>query len=77
MDCQDSIEVALQQMYEFSENPKIKAIVPLDGWPMFKTTGWTSFVDEYHDHNLILVVADALNPQIDLVNMGYADALVG
>ena len=36
---------------------------------------WQDFVDE--NRNVITVVGDSLQGQIDLMNMGYADALVG
>lgn len=75
-DCGGNATLAALQMFELAEaNPDIKAVVPVGAWPMFENLTWIDFVDENPD--VITVVGDSLQVQIDLMNMGYANALVG
>ena len=77
-DCQDSPDVALEQMYELAaSNPELDAIVSVGGWPMWvePSSRWKEFVDA--NRHLLLFVADASPEQIALLNEGYVDALVG
>lgn len=74
---QDNTDIALDQCYDYADNPGVRAIVPVGGWPMWDGEPWKEFVNSYRDKKLSLVVADALDDQIDLLNQGYCDALVG
>lgn len=76
-DCDDDIGIALEKMYELAAEPGIRAIVPVGGWPMFNETGWKKFVNAHRHLDLKLVVGDALQGQIALINQGYSDGLVG
>jgi ribose transport system substrate-binding protein len=64
-------------MYELASNPDLDAIVSVGGWPMWvePATRWKEFVDA--NRHLLLFVADALPVQVELINEGYGDALVG
>lgn len=74
--CGGNNSLAVQQMHELVEaNPDIGAIIPVGAWPMNENATWQDFVDENRD--VITVVGDALDLQIDLMNTGYANALVG
>jgi len=73
----DDSALAVQQSNDLvTANPDIGAIVPVGGWPMFAPDGWRNFVDNAPD-SLMLVVADTLPSQIEMLGEGYADALVG
>jgi ABC-type sugar transport system substrate-binding protein len=74
----DSISISLDRMEQFAAlQPKLQAIVPVGGWPMFDSneTRYRNFVDA--NRNLTLVVADTLGVQVNLLMSGYADGLVG
>lgn len=76
MDCGGNWTLAAQQMFELvNTNPDIRAIIPVGGWPMRVETAWKDFVDK--NMEVITVVGDASEAQIALMNMGYANALVG
>lgn len=78
----DDIALAVQQMGDLmSANPDLGAIVPVGGWPMFAPDGWRNFVDPIKDRvdsmDFMLVVADTLPQQLELLSEGYAHGLVG
>lgn len=76
MDCGGNASLAVEQMSELVQaNPTIGAIIPVGAWPMFDGENWQEFVD--NNPGVITVVGDALDVQIELMNMGYANALVG
>jgi ABC-type sugar transport system substrate-binding protein len=58
-----------------ANNPSLKAIIPTYGGPMNEGKDWTTFVDNNRD--LTVVVADAMPHQVQLMERGYADGLVG
>ena len=60
-------------MYEFAEE-QVDGIVPVGGWPMWDDR-WPSFVDD--NRNMKLIVGDTLPSQIELMNRGYVNGLVG
>jgi len=71
-DCLGDPAFAVEQMFAIAEaHPNLGAIIPVGAWPMLNDTEWKRFVDEYP--NVLTVVSDALQQQIDLMNMGYAD----
>lgn len=78
----DDIALAVQQMGDLrAANPDLAAIVPVGGWPMFAPDGWRNFVDPIMDqveaNDFMLVVADTLPQQLELLSEGYAHGLVG
>lgn len=75
-DCGGNNTLAVQQMFELAEaHPDIGAIIPVGAWPMNENVTWQGFVDEHP--NVLTVVGDSLQGQLDLMNQGYANALVG
>ena len=77
VNCNDNFTTALEQMREFGRDPRVKAAVPVGGWPMQADdpTGWKAFVNQYR--NMTTIVADSADIQILLMNQGYVDGLVG
>lgn len=78
----DDIALAVQQAGDLrTANPDMKALVPVGGWPMFAPDGWKNFVDGFKadvdSKAFMLVVADTLPQQLQLLKDGYAHALVG
>lgn len=78
----DDIALAVQQMGDLvSANADLAAIVPVGGWPMFAPDGWRNFVEPLQarvdDKSFMLVVADTLPMQIELLAEGKAHGLVG
>lgn len=78
----DDLALSVQQMQDMvTANPDINAIIPVGGWPMFVPEAYKSFVDSQKARidsgDFVLVVADTLPVQIQLLNEGYANALVG
>lgn len=65
--------VALRDLME--DHPDINALVPVVGWPMWNVQGWKEFATEFND--LTFVAGDASPSQIELLELGYADGLVG
>lgn len=78
----DDGELALRQMAGLTiTHPKIGAILPVGGWPMFVPEGWKAFVDAHREDfdagRLLLIAGDAVNGQLELLKQGYATMLVG
>ena len=72
----DQSERSLERMYEFAKDDRIQAIIPVGGWPMFGDfDDWKNFVTS--NPNLTLVVGDSLPIQVDSLNQGYVNGLVG
>jgi hypothetical protein len=63
-------------MQEFADMD-VQAIIPVGGWPMFDEEGWKDFVNVNREKNLTLIVGDTLDVQMQLMNEGYVDGLVG
>ena len=63
-------------MHEFADMD-VQAIIPVGGWPMFDKEGWKDFVNVNREKNLTLIVGDTLDVQMQLMNEGYVDGLVG
>ena len=63
-------------MQEFADMD-VQAIIPVGGWPMFDKEGWKDFVNVNREKNLTLIVGDTLDVQMQLMNEGYVDGLVG
>lgn len=74
LDCKDDIALALELMKDLA-TMGVQAIIPVGGWPMWNKEPWIDFVNT--NTNITLVVGDALDVQMELMNMGYVDGLVG
>lgn len=61
-------------MYEYA-NENVNAVISVGGWPMWDYLRWINFVDANRD--MKLVSGDTLPSQIDLMNKGYVNGLVG
>ena len=55
----------------------LQAIIPVGAWPMNDKEGWKEFVNTNTEKNLTLIVGDTLEVQLQLMNEGYVDGLVG
>jgi ribose transport system substrate-binding protein len=80
--CNDDLALSVQQMQDMATaNPDINAIIPVGGWPMFVPEAYKSFVNSQkarmESGDFVLVVADTLPVQIQLLDQGFADTLVG
>ena len=76
-DCQGSIDLFYQQMWEYAADPDIGAIIPTGAWPFLdsNTTRWTTFRDAHP--NITMVVSETLPITMELMNKGYVDGIVG
>lgn len=76
-DCQGSIDLFYQQMWEYASDPDIGSIIPTGAWPFLETntTRWTTFRDA--NPNITMVASETLPIAIELMNKGYVDGLVG
>jgi ABC-type sugar transport system substrate-binding protein len=71
-----TLDDAMEQIAALKrDNPDLAAIVPTYGGPMNEAAMWTSFVEEHRD--MTFVVADAMPHQVELMEQGFADGLVG
>ena len=75
VDGKGSTEESLIVMHDLASNPNLNAIIPVLGGPMFDFEGWKEFVTTYA--NLTLVVGDAISTQIELLELGFVNGLVG
>jgi ribose transport system substrate-binding protein len=80
--CNDDPALAVQQMTDLrTATPDLAAIIPVGGWPMFAPEGFKAFASrskkDMDAGKFTLVSADTLKMQLELLNEGYANALVG
>lgn len=80
--CNDDPALAVQQMTDLrTATPDLAAIIPVGGWPMFAPEGFKAFASKSKKDmdagKFTLVSADTLKMQLELLNEGYANALVG
>jgi ribose transport system substrate-binding protein len=80
--CNDDPALAIEQMTDLqTATPDLAAIIPVGGWPMFAPEGFKAFASknkkDIESGKFTLVVADTLRMQLELLNEGYANALVG
>jgi ribose transport system substrate-binding protein len=80
--CNDDPALGVQQMTDLrTATPDLAAIIPVGGWPMFAPEGFKAFASkskkDIDSGKFTLVVADTLKMQLELLNEGYANALVG
>lgn len=80
--CNDDPALAVQQMTDLrTATPDLAAIIPVGGWPMFAPEGFKAFASKSRKDmdagKFTLVSADTLKMQLELLNEGYANGLVG
>jgi ribose transport system substrate-binding protein len=78
----DDPALGVQQMIDLrTATPDLAAIIPVGGWPMFAPEGFKAFAGKSKKDmdagKFTLVAADTLKMQLELLNEGYANALVG
>ena len=80
--CNDDSALANQQlMDQMQANPNASAVVPVGGWALFAPEAYKGFVNAnrqaYDSGKLALVMPDTLPIEIQLLQQGYAQVLVG
>jgi ribose transport system substrate-binding protein len=80
--CNASSQLAVQQLEDtLIANPNLNAYVALGAWPQVAKQGYMQVVDNHinrvKNNELVLLVADTLDMQIQLVKEGYGQGLVG
>lgn len=80
--CNDDSALAAQQLVDMTTaNPNVDAVVPIGGWALFAPEAYKSFVQanrkNYDSGKLALVMPDTLKVEVQLLNQGYAQVLVG
>ena len=80
--CNDDSALANQQlMDQMQANPNASAVVPVGGWALFAPEAYKGFVNAnrqaYDSGKLTLVMPDDLPIEAQLLQQGYAQALVG
>jgi ribose transport system substrate-binding protein len=80
--CNDDPALGVQQLTDLrTATPNLAAIIPIGGWPMFAPEGFKAFAGKSKKDmdagKFTLVAADTLKMQLELLNEGYANALVG
>ena len=72
-----SLEDAMQQIVKVKQSNKryLNALIPVMGGPMKDRALWTSFVSQ--NREMAFVSGDAMPNQINLLEQGFADGLVG
>ena len=80
--CNDDPALGVQQMTDLrTATPDLAAIIPIGGWPMFAPEGFKAFASKSRKDmdagKFTIVSADTLKMQLELLNEGYANALVG
>lgn len=80
--CNDDSALANQQlMDQMQANPNANAVVPVGGWALFAPEAYKGFVNanrkRYDSGQLALVMPDDLPIEVQLLQQGYAQVLVG
>jgi ribose transport system substrate-binding protein len=80
--CNDDSTLANQQlMDQMQANPNANAVIPVGGWALFAPEAYKGFVNAnrqaYESGKLALVMPDTLPIEIQLLQQGYAQVLVG
>ncbi len=80
--CNDDAALANQQLSDlYTASPNADAVIPVGGWALFAPEAYRSFVDAhrkaYDSHKLTLVMPDTLPIEVQLLQAGYAQVLVG
>jgi len=76
--CQENGTLALEKMYQWGADLTVDGIVPVGGWPMFNPDPmpYINYARIYN-YNTTSVVADTIPVQMDIMNAGFVDGLVG
>jgi ribose transport system substrate-binding protein len=80
--CNDDPALGVQQMTDLrTAAPDLAALILVGGWPMFAPEGFKAFATKSKKDldagKFTLVSADTLKMQLELLNEGYANGLVG
>jgi ribose transport system substrate-binding protein len=80
--CNDDSALAVQQMTDLmTANPKLAAIVPVGGWPLFTRGAFTAFINAHKQAvdsgEFSVVSADTLPVELEEVQAGSVAGLVG
>ncbi len=80
--CNDDSALANQQLTDqMTANPAADAVVPIGGWALFAPEAYKGFVNanrkRYDSGALSLIMPDTLRIEVELLQQGYAQALVG
>jgi len=80
--CNDDSALAVQQMMDLmTANPKLNAIVPVGGWPLFTQGAFNGFVNAHKmamaSGEFTIVSADTLPVELQEVQAGSVAGLVG
>jgi ribose transport system substrate-binding protein len=80
--CNDDLALAVQQLSDLTTaHPDLNALVPIGGWALFVPEGYKGFVtsvgDRFKSGALVIISADTLPVEIDLLKGGYVNVLVG
>jgi len=80
--CNDDAALANQQLTDqMTANPNADAVVPIGGWALFAPEAYKGFVNanraRYDGGKLFLVMPDTLRVEVELLQQGYAQVLVG
>jgi len=80
--CNDDAALANQQLSDqLTANPNADAVVPVGGWALFAPEAYKGFVNanraRYDGGKLSLIMPDTLRVEVELLQQGYAQVLVG
>ena len=80
--CNDDAALANQQLTDqMTANPNANAVVPIGGWALFAPEAYKGFVNanrkRYDGGELSLIMPDTLRVEVELLQQGYAQVLVG
>ena len=80
--CNDDAALANQQLTDqMTANPNASAVVPIGGWALFAPEAYKGFVNanrkRYDGGELSLIMPDTLRVEVELLQQGYAQVLVG
>ncbi len=80
--CNDDAALANQQLSDqLTANPNADAVVPVGGWALFAPEAYKGLVNanraRYDSGKLSLIMPDTLRVEVELLQQGYAQVLVG
>lgn len=80
--CNDDAALANQQLSDqLTANPNADAVVPIGGWALFAPEAYKAFVNanraRYDSGKLFLIMPDTLRIEVELLQQGFAQVLVG
>jgi ribose transport system substrate-binding protein len=80
--CNENLALAVQQLNDLTKAyPDLDAVVAVGDWPLLVPEGYRNFfnnnADRFRSGKLVVVSADTLPSEVQLLKGGYAAALVG